>query len=74
MVANELEKAAPHDILQAWQDGRIGYRKAMSLTACDSLFELYDACRSSGVTIRSDLIPLELEMVDAVMADLTSAP
>jgi hypothetical protein len=46
----------------------------MSLTACDSLFELYDACRSSGVTIRSDLIPLELEMVNAVMADLTSAP
>jgi hypothetical protein len=43
MLASELQRASPHDILQAWQDGSIGYREAMRLTDCESLFELYQA-------------------------------
>lgn len=74
MPTDQFDKAAPHDILQAWQDGLIDYRRAMSLTACESLFELYQACRSSGVDIRSDLTPAEQETVEAAVADLASAP
>jgi len=60
MRASELQKASPHDILQAWQDGLICYREAMRLTDCESLFELYQSCRSSGVAIRSDLTDQEM--------------
>lgn len=74
MPRADLQRASPHDILQAWQDGEIGYREAMRLTACDNLFELYQACRSSGVEIRSDLTAAEMRAVDAVVSDLTSPP
>jgi hypothetical protein len=73
MVTKELRRASPHDILQAWQDGRIGYREAMGLTGCESLFELFQACRSSGVDLRGDLTPEEALAVDAVMADINGA-
>jgi hypothetical protein len=70
MLTSELQKASPHDILQAWQDGTISYREAMKLTACESLFELYQACRSSGVAIRGDLTATEAQAVDATVSDL----
>lgn len=70
MLVSELQRAAPHDILQAWQDGSIGYREAMRLTDCRSLFELYQACRSSGVPIRGILTEQELRGVEATIADL----
>jgi hypothetical protein len=60
-----------HDILQAWQHGAIGYREATRLTACESLFELYQACRSSGVTLRGVLTAAEMKAVDAIVSDLT---
>ena len=72
MLMSELQRASPHEILQAWQDGIIGYREAMKLTACDSMFELYQACRSSGVPIRGDLTAKEMKVVDAVVSDLTA--
>lgn len=65
-----LRTASPHDILQAWQDGRIGYRQTMKLTGSENLFELYQACRSSGVPIRSDLTDADLRVVDAAVADI----
>ena len=71
MLTSELQRASPHDILQAWQDGVIDYREAMKLTACESMFELYQACRSSGVPIRSNLTAKEMEAVDAAVFDLT---
>jgi hypothetical protein len=74
MVTDELRRAAPHDILQAWQDGAIGYREAMGLTGCENLFELFQACRSSGVDLRRDLTSEETKVVDAVMADINGAP
>jgi len=72
MRASELQKASPHDILQAWQDGLICYREAMRLTDCESLFELYQSCRSSGVAIRSDLTDQEMRGVEAAVSDLTA--
>lgn len=72
MFTSELQRASPHEILRAWQDGVIGYRQAMKLTACESMFELYQACRSSGVSIRGNLTAKEMEAVDAVVSDLTA--
>ncbi len=70
MLASELQRASPHDILQAWQSGIIGYREAMKLTGCENLFELYQACRSSGVAVRGVLTAQEMRGVDATVADL----
>lgn len=70
MKSSLLRTAAPHDILQAWQDGKIGYREAMRLTASENLFELYQACRSSGVQIRAELTEREMRSVAAVLSDL----
>ena len=65
-----LQKASPHDILQAWQDGTIGYRRNHEAYGCESLFELYQACRSSGVALRSTLIEQEMHGVEAALSDL----
>jgi hypothetical protein len=70
VLTSELQKASPHDILQAWQDGIIDYREAMRLTDCESLFELYQACRSSGVSLRSALTDREMRGVEATVSDL----
>lgn len=59
MIASELRKASPHDILQAWQDGEISYRDAMALLDIDTLSDLYQACVSSGVSIRKELTERE---------------
>lgn len=59
-----------HYILVAWQDGVIGYRDAIRLTASDTLFELYEACMSSGVPLRKTLTPREEAVVDGVVRDI----
>jgi hypothetical protein len=69
-LASELQRASPHDILPAWQDGGIGYCEAIRLTGCENLFELYQAWRSSGVPIRSVLTVQELRGVEAAVSDL----
>jgi hypothetical protein len=69
-TAPDLQKASPRDILHAWQDGEIGDREAMELTGCESLFELYQACRSSGVVLRSPLTEQEMRGVEAILSDL----
>nr|WP_294502035.1 hypothetical protein [uncultured Rhodopila sp.] len=70
MLVSDLKRASPHDILQAWQDGAISYREAMTLTGCENLFELYQACRSSRVALRSVLTDRELQGVEATVSDL----
>lgn len=47
-----LEVAAPHDILQAWQQGWIAARDAMRLLDVESFEDLHQYCVSSGVEIR----------------------
>jgi hypothetical protein len=47
-----LEVAAPHDILQAWQQGWISARDAMRLLHVESFEDLHQYCVSSGVEIR----------------------
>ena len=62
-----------HDVVQAWQDGLIGSGRAMQLAGCDGMFELYAACLSSGVSLRTTLLPGEEEAaaaVGALIADL----
>ncbi|MFN7192783.1 MAG: DUF433 domain-containing protein [Rhodospirillales bacterium] len=50
--ATSIEKASPHDILQAWQDGSIAARDAMRLLAVETLTELHAYCVSSAVAIQ----------------------
>ncbi len=66
-----------HDVVQAWQDGVIGYRQAARLAGCDGLSELYAACLSSGVSLRTALLPHEEKAVAAVsplIADALAPP
>ena len=48
-----------HEILVAWQAGRIGWRRAVDLVGVPGLPELYDAAHSSGVPVRKTLLPQE---------------
>ena len=48
-----------HDILVAWQAGRLGARQAMGLAGIDGLADLYQAARHSGVPLRKTLLPEE---------------
>ncbi|PAX07049.1 hypothetical protein [Sphingomonas lenta] len=54
-----------HDILVAWQQGRMDYRSAMELAQIDTLGELYKAAEHSGVPIRTE--PYEHELRQAEM-------
>lgn len=74
MARNDLSKSSPHDVLVAWQSGKISYHDALDLTASESLFELYQACRSSGVPLRKTFTEHELNVVEQVMADLEPTP
>jgi hypothetical protein len=58
-----------HDILTAWQDGKIDYRRAMELAQIDTLGELYKAAEHSGVAIRTEPNEHELRQAELV-ADL----
>jgi len=71
MLTKEILKASPNEILQAWQDGKIGYRDAMGLLDVDSLPELYAACHSSCVEIRTALSPVETKMVEVIVGEIS---
>lgn len=58
-----------HDILVAWQDGRMDYQRAMELTQIDTLGELYKAAEHSGVEIRTEPRQYELSQAELI-ADL----
>jgi hypothetical protein len=47
-----LWRASPHDILTAWQNGDITFRRCMRMTGINDVLELYAAARSSGVEIQ----------------------
>lgn len=55
-----------HEILVAWQTGKIGYRDALELAQIDTLDELSEAAHLSGVRIRTELTPDELAMASIV--------
>ena len=67
-----------HEVLVAWQAGRIGYRRAIDLAGVDSLPELYAAARSSGVPLRKTLLPEEKRAADyataAIIRRLAESP
>ena len=60
-----MEVLSLHDILVAWQNGRMDYRRAMELVQIDTLGELYRAAENSGVEIRVE--PNEHELRQAEM-------
>ncbi|HEX8389232.1 MAG TPA: hypothetical protein VF636_09455 [Sphingomonas sp.] len=60
--------ATLHDLLVGWQAGEIGYREAMRRARIDTLDELYEAARLSGVELSTDLWPEEREQARIVGA------
>jgi len=58
------ELASLNDILTAWRDVAITYRRAMALSGIDSLFGLYEAARLSAVPIRKRLSFRERQMAE----------
>ena len=61
-----MEVLSLHDILVAWQEGRVDYRRALELAQIDTLGELYRAAEHSGVAIRTEPREHELEQADLV--------
>ena len=57
-----------HEVLVAWQEGRLGWRRAVDLVGVAGLPDLYDAAASSGVTIRKTLLPREKRAVERAVA------
>lgn len=55
-----------HDILLAWQAGKMDYRHAMNLAQIDTLGELYKAAEHSGVEIRKKPNEHELKQAEIV--------
>lgn len=70
MIASELRRASPHNVLQAWQDGEISYRDAMTLLDIDTLPDLYQACVSSSVPLRKELTEIEERSVRTALEDI----
>ena len=71
MTSGRSPKACPvavHDILVAWQAGRMSARHAMALTGVDGLDTLYRAARESGVPSRKTLLPQEKRAADCATA------
>jgi hypothetical protein len=62
-VVMSINRASPHDILQAWQAGEITWKRAMRLTGTAHVMELIAAARSSGVEILG-LSDLDRELLD----------
>jgi len=58
-----------HDILLAWQAGKMDYLRAMELAQIDTIGELYKAAEHSGVEIRTEPNEHELQQAEMV-ADL----
>ena len=48
-----------HDILVAWQEGWLPYRRALALTGMSAVTDLYEAAANSGVEIRMTMLPSE---------------
>jgi hypothetical protein len=46
------EPKGVYEILEAWQAGEITTVRALALTGCENVEELYQAARSSGIEIR----------------------
>lgn len=61
-----------HDILVAWQAGRMTSRNAMRLTGIDHLSGLNEAARSSAVPIRKTLLPFEARAAERATAAINS--
>lgn len=59
--------ASLHDLLVAWQAGKIGYREAMERAQIETLDELYEAAHLSGVAVSPDLTPAERRQVSDVV-------
>lgn len=57
-----------HDILVAWQAGRLASRQAMALCGIESFDELYLAARNSGVPLRKTLLSREKRAADLATA------
>ena len=67
-----MQENTLHDILTAWQAGKMGYRRAMQRAQIDTLGELYEAAALSGVEIRTTPTTKE-EAMGRNMADLIRA-
>jgi hypothetical protein len=55
-----------HDILLAWQAGKMDYLSAMELAQIDTIGELYKAAEHSGVEIRTEPNEHELQQAEMV--------
>ncbi len=64
-----MEVLSLHDILLAWQAGKMDYRSAMEHAQIDTIGELYKAAEHSGVEIRMEPNEHELQQAEMV-ADL----
>ena len=53
-----------HDALEAWQDGQITSRQAMSLTGATDVVELYGLAQECDVEIRFNLTDSERRVVE----------
>ena len=63
-----MEVMSLHDILVAWQEGRMDYQRAMEMSQIDTLGELYVAAENSGVDIRTQPREDELRQAEMVAA------
>jgi hypothetical protein len=61
-----MEVLSLHDILLAWQAGKMDYRRAMDLAQIETLGELYKAAEHSGVEIRTEPNEHELQQAEMV--------
>ena len=68
MTARDLAPASIHDLLVAWQAGRLTSRQVMGLTGIESFDELYLAARHSGVPLRKTLLAREKRAADFATA------
>ena len=57
-----------HDVLVAWQNGRLTARQAMARSGIDTIAGLYGAARSSAVPVRKTLLVREKAAADAATA------
>jgi hypothetical protein len=53
-----------YEALEAWQQGEITYRRALRLIGVETIADLYEAARSSGVEIRREPTPQEIHLSD----------
>lgn len=69
--ASEQTPALPetlHEVLVAWQAGRLTARQAMYLCGLEGFADLYAAASSSGVPLRKTLLPAEKKAANLATA------